>query len=65
MTEQLKIPSEIGQQISLLNMRIGSVNLSLTDLIREIDSTLKAMALKIAELEKENSGLNKPANSKP
>jgi hypothetical protein len=59
-TEQIKLPPEITQQMSMLNMRVGNVNLSMTDLIKEMDTTLKSMAAKIAELQKENANLKNP-----
>jgi hypothetical protein len=61
MTEQNPtLPPELAQQMNMLNMRVGNVNLSMTDLIKEMDATLKAMAAKIAELQKENATLKKP-----
>lgn len=57
MTEQVKIPQAIKQQIALLNARITNVNISLSDLLREMDVTFKAFATRIAELEKENTEL--------
>ncbi|MCW4025284.1 MAG: hypothetical protein NWF01_09660 [Candidatus Bathyarchaeota archaeon] len=61
MTEQTpQFPPEIAQQLSMLNMRVGNVNLSMTDLVKEMDKALKAMAAKIAELQKENAELKKP-----
>ena len=57
MTEQIKVPPAMQQQVALLNARITNVNLSISDLLREMDATFKAFAARAAELEKENAEL--------
>lgn len=57
MIEQLRFPQAIQQQIALLNARITNINISISDLLRDMDATLRAYAAKVAELEKENAEL--------
>ena len=57
MTDQVRVPQAMQQQIALLNARITNVNISISDLLREMDATFKAFAARVAELEKENAEL--------
>ncbi len=41
---------ELQQQVSILNARINNMNLAHSDLLKELDSTFKAMAQTIATL---------------
>jgi flagellar capping protein FliD len=66
MTEKqqpVQLPLEIQQQISILNARIQSLNLSTNDLVREMDKTFKAMAKTIADLQTENAELEQNLKS--
>ena len=55
--QPVQFPPEIQQQISILNARIQSLNLTTNDLLREMDSTFRMMAATIAGLQKENAEL--------
>jgi hypothetical protein len=55
--QSLQLPSELQQQISILNARINNANLAHADLLKEMDSTFKAMATTILALHKENAEL--------
>ena len=55
--QPVQFPPEIQQQISILNARIQSLNLTTNDLLREVDNTFRTMAATIAGLQKENAEL--------
>jgi hypothetical protein len=55
--QNIQLPPEFVPQFNLLNARITNANLANVDLLKEIDSVFKAMATRIAGLEKENAEL--------
>jgi hypothetical protein len=52
-----QLPSEIQQQIKILNMRITNANLANSDLLHEMETTFKQLLAKISTLEQENAEL--------
>ena len=59
MTEKtrLQFPADLQQQINILNGRVINANFAYGDLLREMDSTFKAMAATIIALQTENAEL--------
>ena len=51
---------ELKKQLSTLNARVANVNLSVNDLLREMDNTLNATILTIAKLQQEIQNKGKP-----
>jgi hypothetical protein len=57
MTEKPNLPQDTQQKISILNMRVQTVNLALNDLLRDTDAAFKALFALNTGLEKENAEL--------
>jgi hypothetical protein len=55
--QPIQLPTEIQQQISVLNARIQSFNLATNDLLKEMDNTLKVLAVMTIAMQKENAEL--------
>jgi hypothetical protein len=55
--QNTQLSSELALQVSLLNARINNVNLANADMLKEIDSVFRSMAVTIATLQQENAEL--------
>lgn len=57
----VEFSSELRQQITVLNARIGNANFAYGDLLREIENTIKVLLSENAALKKENANLKAKA----
>lgn len=48
---------ELHQQITVLNARIGNANFAYSDMLREMENTIKVLLAENAALKKENAEL--------
>jgi hypothetical protein len=58
--QNIQLPIELQQQITALNAHINSVNFAYSDLIRELETTLKLLIGQNAALSKKNAELKTP-----
>ena len=63
--QNVQLPPELQQQITVLNARISNANFAYGDLLKELNNTFKAMAKTIAELQKENAVLKAKPKETP
>jgi hypothetical protein len=67
--QNIQLPIELQQQITALNAHINSVNFAYSDLIRELETTLKLLIGQNTALSKKNAELKTPkkedSESKP
>jgi hypothetical protein len=67
--QNIQLPLELQQQITALNAHINSVNFAYSDLIRELETTLKLLIGQNTALSKKNAELKTPpkedSESKP